>query len=911
MQVAGDGQTPASPAPRSPSRRVRPSGRSLIPQPPASVVSRDHLLRALSAAATTRVTLVCAGPGWGKTVAVADWLTRGAGAPRVVAWHTLEKGEDNPGAFWAVVLSALTDAGVVTTDDRLATMSPSAGVSTEFLSSFFSALATLPAPVLLVLDDFHVVEDPQVLHEVAELVEHAGPLRLLLLTRFDPVLGLHRLRLAGELAELRSEDLAFRPADVAALAELEQVALSDDEVATLLERTDGWPAGVRLAFLHLAGATGAPHRVDDFVGTERSVADYFVGEVLAHKTPEMRDFLLRTAVADRLSGALADAIVPGSWGQARLEDLTARNEFVTVLGTDRRWFRYHPLFRDLLRHVLQRDHPAAFRDAHRATALWLGEHGEAVRALEHAAAAEDWDLTGDIFVTSAVTALLGAQRESLRRVLSSLPYQHLPESAPVQLCACGLALAAGEFSALPQLMARARLLLTGTPKGTPGSAEAFLQVITCVIARARGHPQAILDAGEEALAALDRSEPFPASPVVRLVVRHNLAIGLLLTGRTEAAHEEFAHTLKEPSASGQVEYTRLSAGAYLSLCDLVEGRLDEAQRQARETIADAEQRGWTSLLQLRPAYVVTALVAVLRGEDGEADRALAAALAADVGGEEWAPTLLLRVAQTYLSVSRQRIRSASVTSTAVRELAHGRVAPRFLADAVTRAETSFRLLTGGPATTPDVAAMADLSGSEPPGARPSATELACRGRLELALGSHTAAVAAATRAAAATTQDLGDLLAHVEARLTLAMAADGAGRRHEALAWLREAIDAARPLGLVRPFVVTESPQLARLLRAHVETTLRHDPFLDRLMARALVAPATEDEPEPLLETLTQRELAVLAELPSMKSNDEIARDLFVSVNTVKAHLKGLYRKLGVGTRREAVRRARDHGLLR
>jgi LuxR family transcriptional regulator, maltose regulon positive regulatory protein len=910
MQVADDGQPRASLAPRGPYRRVRPSGRSLIPQPPASVVSRDHLLRALSAAATKRVTLVCAGPGWGKTVAVADWLTRDAGAPRVVAWHTLEKGDDNPGAFWEVLLTALKDAGVITAGDRLATMSPSAGVSTEFLSSFFAALATLPAPVLLVLDDFHVVEDPRVLHEVAELVTHAGLLRLLLITRFDPVLGLHRLRLTGELAELRSEDLAFGPADVAALAGLEHVALSDDENATLLERTDGWPAGVRLALLHLESAPAAPHRVDDFVGTERSVADYFVGEVLARKTPEMRDFLLRTAVADRLSGDLADAIVPGGRGQARLEELTARNEFVTVLGTNRHWFRYHPLFRDLLRHVLRRDHPLTFRDAHRATALWLGEHGEAMRALEHAAAAEDWELTGDIFVRAAAPALLGAQRESLRRVLSSLPYQHLPESAPVLLCACGLALAAGDFGALPELMARARRLLDGNPKGAPEGADVLLHVISCVIARAGGHPAAILEAAEKGLAALDSSEKFPAWPVFRVVVRHNLAIGLLLTGRTEAAREEFARTLKEPPASEQIEYTRLSAGAYLSLCDLVEGRLDEAQEQARETTADAEQRGWSSLLQVRPAYVVMALVAVLRGEDVDAERALAAALAADVGGEEWAATLLLRVTQTYLGVSRQRVRSASVGSAAVGELAQGRDAPRFLADAVTRAKTSFRVLAGDPATAPTVAATADQSDTERRGARPSATELACRARLELARGSHEAAVAAAKRAAAAPTLDLGDLLAHVEARLTLALAADGAGRRHEALTWLREAIDAARPRGLVWPFVVTESPQLARLLRAHIETTLRRDPFLDRLMARALVAPAPGDEPEPLLEALTQRELAVLAELPSMKSNDEIARDLFVSVNTVKAHLKGLYRKLGVSTRREAVRRARDHGLL-
>ena len=329
--------------------------------PSIATIDRPSIHRLLDAGGTGRLTVISAGPGWGKTMAVAHWVALRATPLRMpVAWLTVADVENNPAGFWHGVLQAIRGSEVLPEDHPLKLASTAGGISPEVLVALHQGLDTLPEPVLLVLDDFHLIDHPDVLEAVHRMVDHDSPLHLMLLTRVDPMIPLHRLRVEGHVSELTSRDLAFDPVEIDRMGHTAGLDLTAAEIEAVLARTEGWPAGVRLATLFLS-RPGGDRDLAHFTGTERSVAEYLVAEVLDRNTPSTREFLLRTAVTDRVTGDLADAIVPGAGGQAVLEALEHANQFVTALGPDRVWFGYHPLLRDLLAHTLRRDDPAGFR----------------------------------------------------------------------------------------------------------------------------------------------------------------------------------------------------------------------------------------------------------------------------------------------------------------------------------------------------------------------------------------------------------------------------------------------------------------------------------------------------------------------------------------------------------------------
>jgi len=358
------------------------------------------------------------------------------------------------------------------------------------------------------------------------------------------------------------------------------------------------------------------------------------------------------------------------------------------------------------------------------------------------------------------------------------------------------------------------------------------------------------------------------------------------------------------SAETGIDLGVLNAHAHLAMCDVVESRFDRAESLAVETLDLALPRGWGMHLQLRLAHLVLALVRVLRGDHDGADVALAAGQAAVVGGTEPPADVLSRVVQVLVGVSRRRLRAADHARGAMRDTLQGWEPAPYLAGLVLRAETEVQLLAvqdgALPTVPPDPAYVL------------SPIERVCLGRLHLVAGD---AVGAAERVAsvASSGNPAVDLLTHVEVWLVRALSAHQLRRDRDALDALGHALDLARPQQLVRPFLVTADDRLAALLRLRDGLALSPDVFVRDLSERVAGADggrAAEPEPEPLLVPLTDRELAMLAALPTMNSNAEIAAEFFVSVNTVKAHLKALYRKLGVGSRREAVRRGRELGLL-
>jgi len=863
-------------------------------------VSRAALDRRLDEAVAHRLTVVSAGPGWGKTTAVAAWAAVQQDLP--VAWLTLESQDDAPSVFWRDVLDAVVLGAALPAQHPLGEVDPAGAVSPDVLRTVFRGLESLPVPLVLVLDDFHVVTNAEVLESVESLVRYQLPVRVVLITRIDPALHLHRLRVDGELAELSAADLAFDTADVRALAAAESLRLPPDEADLLVARTEGWPAGVRLGLIYLSRSGGA-HGLDGFAGDDRSVAEYLLAEVLERQTPEMRDFLLRTSVVSPVCAELAAALAPSHAAQARLQELARGNHFVTVLGPQGRWYRYHPLLREMLVGLARRDDPDGYRTANREAAGWLAAHDEPVRALRHAAAAEDWSLFATIFVESGAPGLIGPDREAVESLLEELPYRDLPPSAALELCAAGLATMRGRFAAARGHVERARALVPEASPRLRGSVESLLAVFDAGASRGLGDFPRVVSAARSALRALDRADwPFPAMPAYRTVAVNNLGVGLLWTGDVEGAREAFARVLASlPSSSPTLP--EVNAQSHLALCDLVECRLGEASARATQALDAAASRGWATHLQLRPAHLVLALVRVLRGDTNGADLALASAMAADVGGVEPAAALLSRVAQTLVAVSRGRVRAAQHALHAAHDAAEGWSTGPHLADQLCRAETEVRLLAAATSGLPQPRSDA------PP--RSSTTELICRARLYLSAGDPAGADELAGQVAPSSDASADvDLITLVEASLVRSLAAHRLRRDGDAIEALAHAVDLSRSEGVVRPFVVMTDDRLPALLRLHASVHVAPDHFTKVLLEHTSGAEDVQVEPEPLLVPLTDRELAVLAALPSMQSNAEIAAEYFVSVNTVKAHLKALYRKLGVGSRREAVRRGRELGLL-
>ena len=878
-----------------------------VPQPVAEEVPRPSLDALLDACSKHRLTIVSAGPGWGKTTAVASWARRSlASRAGATAWLTLGTRDDTPAVFWESVLRAIETSGAVTEGHPLSLVTPIAGVNEEVLLALFRGLRALPEPLLLILDDFHLIEHPRILEALGNLVAHDTSVNLMLLTRWDPALPLHRLRLSGDLAEVRASDLAFDADAVRRLASrTESLHLSPEQVETLLARTEGWPAGVRLATMYLSREHD-DSALESFGGTERSVAEFLLAEVLARHDARTTDFLLRTSVVEWLTGELADALVPGGQGLARLERLEAANTFVTCIDRERSMFRLHPLLRDLLTHRFRRDDPVGYREAHRAAARWLDGADEPVEALGHAVSAEDWHLAGEVFFKAAPWVITG-HRFRLARHLQAIPYEKLSPAAALELCAGGAELVAGRYDALAVHVESARRLIHDGDV-LPPLGSAVVEAFAAAAARERGDAQRVREAATSSLAHLAHSPPCPAVERLRPIALHQRAVAsLMLTGDAAAALKVFSAVAD--AQQGGTTLISFNARAYRTWCLALAGRLDESEAAARELLREASELGWTSLPYAHPAHLALATIHLLRGEEPEAYRAVMVGLTTTVGATELWPTVALHLTRASVAVARHRPRAALASFEEALAARGSRPLPPALADLWSRTHVDVALLVGDE---PAIWTSEDAGQ-----AARSATWWSSCARRALALADLEGAEAAADRvprtlpAEEWREENLADVLAAIEAWLALAVVADRRRRPHESAVCIRSALDLARPQRLVQPFLATEPERTSLILQHALTDGVAHaDEFVQEILPRLSPHGFTSPEPDPLIEPLTERELAVLAELPTWKSNAEIADEFYVSVNTVKTHLQRLFRKLDVPNRRQAVRRARELGLI-
>jgi LuxR family transcriptional regulator, maltose regulon positive regulatory protein len=408
-------------------------------------VKRKRLYDVLRLGYTLPLTLVVAPAGWGKSTLVAEWLAHDG---ITAGWVSLDGGDSDPMRFWRYLLLAADQAGSPAGAAGLRRLDAAGSdVLRDVVPAFVNALVSADAPLVLVLDDYHLVSSAQVRTSVATLLDRSPPqLHLMLITRADPALSLSRLRVRGDLAELRAEDLRFSAAEALDFfSDRPGLQLSEKDVLRLLARTEGWAAGLQLASLRLRGQADPAAFIERFTGADWHIVSYLGEEVLASQPPEVREFLLATSVLNRMCAPLCDALTGRADGAELLSEIYRANLFVIPLDDERRWFRYHHLFGGLLRHELARTSPERPAMLHRRAAQWYSEHGDATEAIGHALASGDDALSGRLVAAHWLRTFNTGQLETVRMWLDALPAQLVASDASLAAARVLLALDTGRL----------------------------------------------------------------------------------------------------------------------------------------------------------------------------------------------------------------------------------------------------------------------------------------------------------------------------------------------------------------------------------------------------------------------------------------------------------------------------------
>jgi LuxR family transcriptional regulator, maltose regulon positive regulatory protein len=504
-----------------------------VPVGRAAVVSRPALWERLGASA--RVTVVSAPPGSGKTVLLRSWIRAGGLTDRA-SWVPVGRDERDPQRFWLAVLDALRQTSAGSALVRPVTAAPDLD-GWAIVERLLKDLAPLTDPLWLVIDDVHELGSAAAQRQLELLVMRAPQeLRFVLATRHDLRLGLHRLRLEGELTEFRADDLRFTPAEARELLATAGVRLTDPALELLVERTEGWAAGLRMAALSLAGHPDPERFAAEFSGSERTVAEYLLAEVLERQPEQVRRLLLRTSILEQVNGELADLLTGDRSGERVLHDLEQAGTFVVSVDALRSWFRYHRLFAGLLRLQLRRIYPDEVAALHELAAGWFTAHGFAVEAIRHAQAAQDWGLAARLLADHWPTLHLDGQAATIHELLSGFPAEARAADAELAVLAAADELAQGSLETAERYLGLAERGSASMPAGRHRQAQILLGVARLLLAREQGNLPAVAEEAQrlQALAGDPDAAQYDLAPAVRAGLGEELrALALISLGITE------------------------------------------------------------------------------------------------------------------------------------------------------------------------------------------------------------------------------------------------------------------------------------------------------------------------------------------------------------------------------------------
>jgi LuxR family transcriptional regulator, maltose regulon positive regulatory protein len=865
-----------------------------------SVVPRPALFALLSAAAAGGVTLVSAPAGSGKTVLLRSWI-EDARLTHQMAWVAVDRGERDAQRFWRSVVERLRS--IEETHELVAQIAPTPDFDgTAVVARLLSQLGSLQQPLVLVIDDLHELQSPEALAQLEALLVGRPPLlHVALASRHDPQLGLHRLRLNQQLTEIRASDLHFTLEEAQQLLASSGLDLSERSVVSLHARTEGWVAGLRLAALSLARDPEPEHFVAEFAGSERTVAEYLVAEVLERQPDEVRRLLLRTSILDRVNGALADVLGGTLASERILQELEAANAFVTSLDAARSWFRYHHLFADLLRLELRRSAPDEVVPLHRAAAGWYAQHGYVVDAARHAQAVEDWPLAAGLLIDHILSLALNGQHATLAALITAFPSDG-PATPELALLFAYRELTEGSLESAGTYLALADRYATQVADDRKRRFDLVNAVTRLTLARRRGDFGAVLEKVHALIGPTDAEtlSDVELTNEARALALMNLGIVELWAYQRGDAQSHLEQGLELARRTG-LAYVEVGCLSHLAAIDAWSSFALVRARCANAT-AIADAHGLSTDPVVAVALSMVGLIDVAQGDIESAQvwlNRVDATLRAEL---EPATALLVQRARGMLHVARGRLEEALAAFRVAERLQGMLVTPHALTAQMREWLVVILLRLGRLEEAREL--LADFSEQ----AREWGEARTATASVYLAQRNPQAAVDALAVVLDGTVKVLhsGSL---VEAFLVHAVACDRLGDTRAAERDIERALQIAEPDAQIFPFVLMQSVQL---LQRHPRQRTAHAALLADLLDALAGSPPQprSKQPLPLREVLSESELRVLGYLPSNLSAPEIAAELYVSTSTVKTHMRQIYAKFDVHKRTDAVQRARDLGLL-
>jgi LuxR family transcriptional regulator, maltose regulon positive regulatory protein len=863
------------------------------------LIRRHDLLAALDRAVRKRVTIICAPAGTGKTSLLRAWADQ-AGQKGRIAFVTVRPGQHDMQLFWLTTLGAVrTAAGASAGDGQSPPVAPGSDGS-EMVDKVLSELGASPDRIVLVIDDLHELSSPESAGQLTALLTRL-PLgvRAVVATRRDLPLRLHKLRLADELAEIRAAQLRFTADETRQLLAAAGIALPDHAAATLHQRTEGWAAGLRLAVLSLAGHSDPERFVAEFSGSERTVAEYLMVEMLERQRPEVQDLLLRTSVLDRVNGELADLLTGAKGSERILLDLEDANAFVVSLDPGRTWFRYHRMIGDMLRLELRRTMPADIGRLHQLAARWLAARGQAADAIGHLQAAGNWDEAARMLTDHALSLTLDGQASTVAALLRAFPAQTDQDSPDLTLVR---AIADQYQLRLDQTDAHLRdveAYASAMEAACRRQLEMAIASVKLLSARLRGHFDSIFEQARTVLSTDDGQANVELSGDLKAVALLNLGVTEAWSLRLADSEGHLAEGAALASRIGR-PYLQVACLAHLGFASAGHSSA-MARLRCEEAIAMAASYGWDSEAVTAPALAALAYTLIWTGQFSAAEQWLRQARRATQTAGEPGVRLLVSLASAMLAAVNGHGHRALEEFAAARKMQALMVAEHGLTTRVTAwtIATQARLgLTGQ--------ARAALTAIDRPHASAGETRNAA------------AVIMLAEQEPAAARRELrvvldGDapVLSHatkVEAHLLDAIACRDLGNDRAAEEAAERALNLAEPDRLILPFAMTGAWQL-------LETRPRHGTSHAALIADVLDAVrgpgrAAESAIMMPVEQLSRSELRVLRYLPTNLTRPQIAGELSVSLNTIDTHIRRIYAKLGASDRTAAVDRARELRLL-